>query len=320
MSSKKRSNPNIAQIAELAGVSVASVSRALNGKLGIGDSLRAKILSISEELDYRPSLAARELNLGKNAVVAISMERVSWEARPYYDILFRKLTLILHRQGLVPKSFSFEETSKIHRDACAAIILGVGETKERAKILNDTNVPFISIESEVSRYSLIVDGRMGIKTVTKYLIDKGRTKIACLSADQGDYSRLQGYLEAVIEAGQKPQTLIHSYSSNFSLNSYRFIRKYIEENGSQFDAYICVSDEDAIGVLAALHDLGITVPDEVSVTGYDDLPIIGAKLTTLRQDLNDIAEQAVKLLLVAMNNGSAQTTIITPKLQIRQTA
>ena len=89
----------IREIARRAEVSIASVSRALNGKPGISDALRDKILTISREVAYQPSAAARQLISGKAAVVGISLGRQDIELRPYYILLYQHLTVALHQQG-----------------------------------------------------------------------------------------------------------------------------------------------------------------------------------------------------------------------------
>ena len=85
----------IREIARRAEVSIASVSRALNGKPGISDALRDKILTISREVAYQPSAAARQLIRGKAAVVGISLGRQDIELRPYYILLYQHLTVAL---------------------------------------------------------------------------------------------------------------------------------------------------------------------------------------------------------------------------------
>lgn len=114
----------IREIARRAEVSIASVSRALNGKPGISDALRDKILTISREVAYQPSAAARQLIRGKAAVVGISLGRQDIELRPYYILLYQHLTVALHQQGMVPIFFHHDQTHELPERAGAAILLG----------------------------------------------------------------------------------------------------------------------------------------------------------------------------------------------------
>ena len=130
----------IREIARRAEVSIASVSRALNGKPGISDALRDKILTISREVAYQPSAAARQLISGKAAVVGISLGRQDIELRPYYILLYQHLTVALHQQGMVPIFFHHDQTHELPERAGAAILLGETGEDERPGVLRAAEV------------------------------------------------------------------------------------------------------------------------------------------------------------------------------------
>lgn len=323
MSRSKSSSNSIREIAKAANVSIASVSRALNGKPGVSEALREKISQISATMEYEPSLAARELNRGKSAIVAISMERSSWELSPFYDILFQELTRALHASGMVPKSYRYEQTDKIAAEACCAILLGLQDAEDRAERLQQLNVPYVSLETSVSPFSLLVDGANAIKRLTNYLIGKGRKRIAFLSASNmriGEVSRILGYRKALTEANLDPLELIFPHQLNRSLGSYRYIRRLSETDGLNFDAVVCDTDEDALGVVEALIDLGVEVPEEIAVTGFDDLPLLAQDLTTVKQDFREIAQHAVALVDKALRQDPECQIVLEPELVFRHTA
>ncbi|MFC6671495.1 LacI family DNA-binding transcriptional regulator [Marinobacterium aestuariivivens] len=178
----------IHEIARAAGVSIASVSRALNNKPGISEKLRAHILKISKEIHYQPSAAARQLISGKNAVVGISLERHSFELRPYYNLLYRNLTLELHKRGMVPVTFSYDETTHLCQQAGSAILLGQEPGDQRAQRLAEQGIPYIRIDQPDPGFSIRTDGIDGLHQATRYLIGQGAAVLAMLARNSPIHS------------------------------------------------------------------------------------------------------------------------------------
>lgn len=287
----------IREIAKAAGVSIASVSRALNGKPGISEALRAHILQISRDIHYRPSAAARALIGGKSAVVGISLGRQDIELRPYYILLYQHLTLALHHQGMVPIFFACDQTPTLPERAGSAILLGDFPGDERPDFLAAQRVPFVRIGPPGDGFSVAPDDRHGIYLATRHLIEQGRRHIAYVGDGLGDdRHRLQGYRQALDEAGL-PECLVGvPFSYDPALTAYRHLGRFLEEAPAPLDGLVCENDEFARGCLTALEDREIRVPEEVAVTGFDDLPTLAAELTTVRQDIGRIAAEAVGLL------------------------
>jgi LacI family transcriptional regulator len=293
----------IREIARRAGVSIASVSRALNGKPGLSEALRERILAISREIEYRPSAAARQLISGKAAVVGISLGRQEIELRPYYILLYQHLTLALHEQGMVPIFFAHNQTAALPKRAGAAILLGEFPGDPRAAWLTEQGVTHVRIGEAGEGFSVAPDDRHGLYLVTRHLIEHGRRQIAFLGGELGlptPHPRLEGYRMALAEAGLMEQLISLPHEMvNASLTSYRHLSRRLAEVGDPpppFDALVCATDELALGCLAALEDHGIAVPEGVAVTGFDDLPVLAAGLTTVRQDIATIVTTSVTLL------------------------
>jgi LacI family transcriptional regulator len=315
----------IHEIAKAAGVSIASVSRALNGKPGISEKLRARILQISQDISYQPSAAARQLIGGKNAVVGISMERHSFELRPYYNLLYRNLTLALHKQGMVPVSFSYDETDALQQQAGSAILLGKEPGDSRPQILTAQQIPYIRIDQPDPGWSIMTDGVDGIYQISRYLIGKGHTRLAfigdALGSKHDPLHRIHGYLRALAEADLQPARQISvPFSHNPTLVAYRHMRQILQQGPLDFDALVCETDEEALGSIAAFEDHGIRVPEDVAVTGFDDLPQLADNLTTVHQDIPELAVEAVKLLADAINGVAPRQIMLPVRLVHRQSA
>jgi len=315
----------IHEIAEAAGVSIASVSRALNGKPGISDKLRAHILEISERIQYQPSAAARQLISGKSAVVGISMMRHSFELRPYYNLLYRNLTLELHKRGMVPVTFSYDETATLYQQAGSAILLGKEPDDYRPGLLADQGLPCLCIDQTGPGFSIRTDGIDGLYQATRYLISLGRRRIGYMGEELSHpiepLFRVNGFRRAMEEAGLTPAHEIPvPFSYNPTLNAYRQMRRLLQEEALPFDALACETDEHALGCIAAFEDEGIEVPQQVAVTGFDDLPLLAEHLTTVRQDIPQLCAEAVKLLSDAIAGAKPRQVLMPVELILRETA
>ncbi|MBR9905587.1 MAG: LacI family transcriptional regulator [Gammaproteobacteria bacterium] len=315
----------IREIARRAEVSIASVSRALNGKPGLSDALREKILSISQEVAYQPSAAARQLISGKTAVVGISLGRQDIELRPYYILLYQHLTVALHQQGMVPVFFNHQQTAELPERAGAAILLGEAPDDERPALLKAAAIPFVRIGDAGEGFS--PDDRQGLYEITHHLITQGRQRLAFMGGElevPRPHSRLEGYRRALEEAGlaERLISLPHRLASD-SLNSYRYLNRYLDEEGTQplpFDALVCATDELALGCVAALEDRGIEVPVQVAVTGFDDLPTLATGLTTVRQNIAEIAATSMALLAEARAGEAPRHVSLPVALVLRETS
>ncbi|MCH4563982.1 LacI family transcriptional regulator [Halomonas sp. EGI 63088] len=286
----------IREIAKAAGVSIASVSRALNGKPGISEALREHILQISRDIHYQPSAAARALIGGKSAVVGISLGRQDIELRPYYILLYQHLTLALYRQGMVPIFFACDQTPTLPERAGSAILLSDFPGDERPGFLASRRIPFVRIGPPGEGFSVAPDDRYGIYLATRHLIEGGRRRIAFIGNELGDdRHRLLGYQQALTEAGLPESLISVPFSYDPALTAYRYLGRFLQP-GPPLDGLVCENDEFARGCLTALEDRGIRVPEQVAVTGFDDLPTLAAQLTTVRQDIGRLAVEAVGLL------------------------
>ncbi|GED21621.1 LacI family DNA-binding transcriptional regulator [Halomonas halmophila] len=313
---------NIREIARRAGVSIASVSRALNDKPGISEALRERILTISRDVEYQPSAAARQLISGKAAVVGISLGRRDFELRPYYILLYQHLTVALHRQGMVPIFFAHDRTATLPEQAGAAILLGEFADDPRPELMASHGVPCVRIGLAGEGFSVAPEDRHGIYLATRHLIEGGRQRIAFVGDDlQSPHSqhRLNGYRQALDEAGLEPTLIDIPPNLDPALTGYRWLSRRLEQQPHIYDGLVCENDELARGCLTALQDHGLSVPDEVAVTGFDDLPSLAESLTTVRQDIAGIAEMSVELLGEALAGKPPRHVSMPVELVVRET-
>ncbi|MDN3552192.1 LacI family DNA-binding transcriptional regulator [Halomonas almeriensis] len=323
MNAKSSKAANIQEIARRANVSIASVSRALNGKPGISEALRERILDISRDTGYQPSAAARQLISGKAAVVGISLGRRDFELRPYYFLLYQHLTVALHRQGMVPIFFAHDRTATLPEEAGGAILLGEFGDDPRPRLMRQHNLPFVRIGLPGQGFSVFPEEQQGFHDVTQHLIEGGRRRIAYMGDDlQSPHSqhRLSGFRQAMQAAALDERLIDIPSSLDPALTAYRWLMQRLGSDPRACDGIVCENDELARGCLAALDDMGMRVPDEVAVTGFDDLPALAEGLTTVRQDIPRIAEKTVELLAEARLQQSPRHLAMPVELIVRGTS
>lgn len=293
----------IEEVARRAGVSTASVSRALNGKPGIGKETRERILRACAEMNYSPDAAARKLSFGNQAVVALLLNE--WDApfSPFVSTVLRHLFGFLQRRGMVPEIVRSEDIESVPSIAGSAMVIAREPHDKRVAYLQENGLPVISIGKKSDGFWIAPDDYHGAFSLTRLVLDSGKTRPAFIEkqADLGiDFNlRAQGYKSACFAAHLTPELILFESTHFQGISAAKFFLENWERL-SQYDAYICNTDEIAFGVLAALELKGIQIPNEKAVTGFDDLPGITSNLTTARQNFRDMAEKSVELLSAAI--------------------
>lgn len=316
-----KQRPTIQDVAAAVGVSTGTVSRVLNDRPGVRARTRAQVLSAVEHLGYRPDTAARELSLRQATRIGFNIPSSSGLLSPFYGLFLKHL-----REGFQADGLRLEEIP-VRTDGLPAhladgmVLFGLHDDDPRIPYLHAQGVPTVLIGHAQGERWTRSDDYGGGREAARHLLRLGHTGIAHVSGDlsgQAAFDRYHGYRDALREAGIEPESEL-LISGNFeTLTAYRALRRAVE-GGLRFSAVFAASDEMAVGVLAALEDLGLRVPVDVSVVGFDDLPNVGRHLTTVRQDIGRIAEVAVTLLKEALAGEPVRHEIIPVRLIARGT-
>lgn len=193
------------------------------------------------------------------------------------------------------------------------------------KKLEEFHIPYVFIQGRYSQMSdhphVLMDDTMGGYMITKYLISQGHKNIVGVfkSDDSQGQNRHKGYVKAIQEAGimYNPDNVIWFYTEDRAIHPYTSIRQMVEE-GRKMDGVVCYNDQIAMEVIRALKDCGMSVPDDVSVTGYDNSQAInsyGMQLTTIVHPQEKLGEMAAGMLLDMIHGGDGKRNIlIQPKI------
>ncbi|MEG2893079.1 MAG: LacI family DNA-binding transcriptional regulator [Clostridium sp.] len=321
----------IKDIAKASNVSIATVSRVINNKdEGVSEVTREKIKKIMKEMDYRPSGIARGLVTKKTHTIGLIVPDIS---NPFFPAIVKGIedsardngyNIILCNSDDNPEK---EVTSiNILQEKCVDGIIYIAAnnaSNDGVKVLQDSNIPFVHIDREsddTKCSSVSTDGKLGMKKITNFLLENGHTSIAYMKGSITK-DRLEGFRETLSEYGVNiNENLI--YSGNFRLKSGEKGVKYLLDTGIKFTAVVCENDLIAAGVIDYLWKNGIKVPDDVSVTGFDDIYIaqlLYPKLTTVSQQTYEMGRRSVESLLKSILTDSAiyEKIVLEPSLVVR---
>lgn len=316
----KEFEPTIKDIAQMCGVGISTVSRAINNHPDINPETKERIMDAIKKSGYVPNDSARNLKRVDMKAVAVLVKGIS---NPFFANMIKIIESECKR-----KHYAME---LIHIEACedevdvaqkvvkekrlrGIIFLG-GLFSHSDEKLKKLNVPFVfstvgSIPENIGKnmYSSIsVDDRKESARMVDYLVSLGHARIAILVADAVEQSigmlRLEGYYDSLKAHGIGPDGGLvcptDGSMGHFSIESGYATTKRLLESGAKFTALYAVSDTLAIGALRALHEAGLSVPRDVSIAGYDGIDMANytvPSLTTMRQPVEAIAKETTKVL------------------------
>ncbi len=305
----------IQRAAELAGVSIASVSRALNGKAGISAKKRDEILQICETLGYSPH--SLRMLPPKSGIVAVSMGSSENGESRYMSILWPALSIALQRSGrrLLPT----HSTGIAANELDGIILLNVADNDSRISHLTEQKIPFVCIGSVANQFWVAPDDFNGMRQSVQHLVKQQCKNIACVAPKSSDVvylHRLQGYRSAMGEHQMQCVEFYIPTHVSSELASYRYFLKMDIETLKQLDGLVCDSDEIAIGAKTALEDRGLSIPQDISIVGFDGFPHFSQGLTTIDQDIAKIAYKAADLLELAISGATPVGVVLPVTLKV----
>ena len=326
------------EVAQLANVSQATVSRALRDSPLVKPETRARIQEIARELHYRTDRNAARLRTRRSRTLALLLfEESPDEAQinPFFLSMLGHIARAAARRSF-DLLMSFQQFSddwhtdyELSNRADGMILLGYGDYvsyTERLRHLADTQAHFVIWGPEVESqpgHCLCCDNVAGARLATEHLISAGRRKIAFAgdaSAGCPEFQlRHRGYVEVLAEHGFGPDPRLHAAAQSVEADGYRAGTQLLEA-GAPFDAVFAASDLIAMGVIHALQDRGRAVPKDVAVVGFDDIALaadFNPPLTTVRQDTRQAGELLVENLIRLIEGRTVESTLIAPQLVVR---
>ncbi len=299
----------ISEIAALAGVSTAAVSRYLNGG-SVSEEKKQKIKKVIEKTGYTPNIAARSLRQQKTKGIGVIVPKVNSDS---VSNLIEGISSVLSKSGYLTifgnagndEEHELEYLRMMQESKLAGVILmGTIITPEHVRFFKESDMPIIMCGQKHSSVNCIFhDDRRAAREIARLIISKGRKKLAYVGATETDVSvgknRRIGIEEAMQEAGMDPAELVR-VQGLFSADEGRDGMNEILDGGYVPDGVICATDTLAVGAMKALQSRGYRIPEDVSVGGIGGGSvgtIITPELTTVKLFHRESGEKAANHLL-----------------------
>lgn len=320
----------IRDVARAAGLSVASISRVLNGHNHVHPDTRRRVVEAMELLGYVPNAAARSLSTAKSHAIGVVLPDLHGE---FFSELVRGMDKAASERGYLLLLSTMHADSVLARQAMGAMRGRVDglivmapqiSAQELARSLpQGLAAVLINSPEDASHHNLRIDNRGGVALMVRHLLANGRRNIVHLSgvADNLDAAeRAKAFREAMAALAPGLPALV--LEGDFTdLSGERLVQRMLAE-GIEFDAILAANDMMALGALQALRTVGVTVPAQVAVAGFDDVPIARyLGLSTMQVDIAGIGERAVTRLVEELRGKAppAEVERVMPTLIARAT-
>lgn len=322
---KTKARVTLHDVAREAGVSKSTVSRMLDERLPNSDSPKARrVRDVARKLGYVRDLSAANLRRGSTGTIGVIVPRLTDTVMAMF---YEAVSAAATQQGRFAIVATTDDNPEASRSAAEALIRrgvdGLILTTARegdhfGDELRDRGVPFVyALRHNGASDASVGDDQLGGYLATRHLIDLGHRRIGIVAGP--DYAtsslgRLAGYRQAVEEAGFDPAPEL-IVPSTFSIQSGEEAARQLMALQTPPTAIFAINDNTAIGSMSAIIQSGRRVPDDMSLVGYNDIPIVSrlpVPLTTVRVPFDRVAEIALQLLF--QEGGEAVVRKVTPSL------
>lgn len=316
----------IKDIAKKLGIAVSTVSKGLNGASDISDDMKQLVLDTAVEMGY----ASKRMKSQGHRKVCILIENMDYENIDQfgYEIVvgFKLSAVRKHWEvEVIPSSLNLQTTEKfdsfmLKNGYSGAFLLGFSLHDDWVSQLNKTTVPTVLFDNHIDVNPHVgyvgTDSFEGIHLAVSHLVALGHKDIAFLNGSKNSMvsdQRYQAFVQSMESVQIKPQESLIEYGYYVPDCAKYHVPKFLEQGAT---AIVCASDLIASGVIAEVNKAGLRVPEDVSVIGYDDLPIapqLNPPLTTIRQDRIDLGKSAMLLLDGLVHNVTISKMLLRAK-------
>lgn len=302
--------PTIADVARHAGVSTATVSRVINGQSVVAPTTRERVLAVVRELSYQPNALAASLVLRRSHTLGVVLPDIS---NPFFPEVVRGLEDAAHASGYnvilcnsdLDTAKELEYFEVLRQKRVDGLIYHSGTiTDAHLAAFQRLKLPVVLAATEDPRGELpcvLVDNRQAAAEVMEHLIGLGHRRVAVVTGNDpvSGESRLRGYRDSLARHGLRLDDGLVVHAEWTADQAYQAVQSLLKRRPLP-TAFAAASDLMALGVMGALHDAGLRVPEDVSVIGFDNIQLAGTVrpgLTSMAQPMYEIGSEAASLLI-----------------------
>jgi len=325
----------IKDVARLAGVSITTVSHVINETRYVSDELRGRVLAAMQELNYRRNVLARSLRRGETRTIGLvvpdnSNPFFAEVARIVEDVGFEKgySVILCNSDGSLEKEAAYISVL-IAKQVDGVIFIAAGSKHEHLHELTAQGIPVVVADRDIPQSLadvVLVDNEKGGYEATRYLLSLGHRRIACIAGPSDltpSADRVRGYRRAQKEAGISIEEG-WIVPGDFRYQGGEAAAARLLRLGEPPSAIFACNDVMAIGALRTLQNAGLQVPGDVSIIGFDDIPLASAvspALTTVAQPTAELSTLAARCLISRIQNDRddepRQRSVLETRLVVR---
>lgn len=324
----------IQDVAKRAKVSIATVSRVLNGTAYVNEEVTARVREAVKELQYQPSRAARALRANRATIIGLLISDIQ---NPFFTTLIRGVEDVAQHNGYSIILCNSDENPRKQRQyievLCAervagAIVVPTSEQSRELRLFREHDIPVICVDRRVkdgSTDAVLVDNVRGAYDAVSHLITSGYRRVGIITGPTDTTTgreRLEGYRKALHDAGIAHDPALERIGS-FKENDGRQHTNDLLGLVEPVDALFVVNNLMTLGALEAIHARNLRIPDDIAIVGFDEMPwaaLSAISLTTVTQPVYELGSTAALRLFQRMENPSVfskQEIMLAPTLCIR---
>jgi LacI family transcriptional regulator len=323
------SEATIRDVARRAQLSVATVSRALNGFDNVSEQARLRVAEAVSDLGYVPHAGARSLSLARSNAIGVVLPDLHGE---FFSEIVRGMDREASRRGyllLLSNLHAKAEQAALalramHGRVDGLIVMAPHLTAGELSKALPPGVPSVLIntrDGNGTHAAIHLDNAAGVRAVVDHFVALGRRRLVHVAGPRGNIDadeRAAAFREACIAHGVEGEVMRGDFEQESGAEAVR----QLLDRGHRFDAVFAANDNMAIGALQALRSRGLAVPNDVVVAGFDDIPLARhLGLTTMRVRIDELGERALKRLIGAMGGtDSGGDELHAPELVVRATS
>jgi LacI family transcriptional regulator len=324
----------IADVARLSGVSTTTVSHVLTGKRPVSAATQERVRAAVQQLGYRPNNVARNLRIGSSQMIAVVVPDIT---NPFYGQLVRGVadalgadygSYVCSTDGSAVREHRFIEDA-VARGVDGIVMSSADPGSDLGPVHPGGSVPMVCVGGGVEEDEVDVvmsADEDGSYAAVQHLLSRGAERIGMITGPHFTAAnRMSGYRRALAEAGrQVPQSLV--VTGDFTRSGGRVAMTRLMRGRRRPDAVFCANDLMAIGALDAVRELGLRVPDDVRLVGFDDIDaasLVSPALTTVANPAYESGWSAGGLLndrLRGRHSGPSRTMVLPCRLIVRETS
>jgi len=325
------------EIAKELGISVMTVSRALNNRENVDDKTRKKVLDTAKRLGYKPNQIAKSLVLNKTYTIGVVVPEIS---HSFFPEVIRGIEEVTYQRQYHLILTHSAEKQKREKDAINTleshrvdgILISTAESVKNFKLykeLINSNYPVVFFDRYVEGIgasTVGINDKESSRQITKHLIDHGYKKLAHLSGPSKvsiGLKRLEGFKEALKEANLEINEELIIESGFQESGGYKAMNKLLKlPKNKRPRAVVAVNDPAAFGAMRAIRDAGLNIPDDIAIVGFTDdirAELLPCPLTTIRQPAYEVGKKAAKKLIDCIDgDDTVENIVVDTELIIRK--